>query len=864
MTDTFERLKAALADRYAIEREVGRGGMATVYLARDLKHQRPVAIKVLDPDLTATIGADRFLREIDFAAKLTHPNILPLHDSGEVDRLLYYVMPYIEGESLRKRIIRGKLMREDGLPLEDALRITRGVAAALDHAHRHGVVHRDIKPDNILLADGDPVVADFGIARALNAAGGKALTRAGSPIGTPMYMSPEQAIGNTDLDARTDIYSLALVLYEMLVGEVPHTPAERRSIETDTPSGHRRRLAALPQSVTQALARAMAEDPAKRFETAGDFAAALTAASPRRGAFTKWTTIAAGVMLVTIVAIGAAMLRRIVVERSALIPNRVLITTFKNGTGDSSLAHLGAIVVDWLTRGLQETGVTQVIDVRVVATGDQDSREGTALAIARSVRAGMVVSGSYYVQGDSLQFHTVVTETETGTVLHSLDPVRGSLGAPLDAVELLRQRVAGAMAGLLDQNWPTAFMKPPSYEAYQEYVAAVPLVGRLDYAGAIGHFLRAAAFDSSFTLPLLYAAVLMTEGDMFGPADSLAREVSRSRGQLRSLERNLLEYLEARLSGELANALTAIQRVAEAAPLSEATFDVGQMLLRLNRPREAIDVFGGLDPTQGFLENWWFYWNHYAAGYHLLGDHAAELETARRGRVQHPEEIGVLAAEMYALAALGMVDELNGRLDEAEAMMPKLEGRAVPPMWQFTEMARELRAHRHDDASRAALDRVRSWDEGRTEDESTTVAHRAHMAMVSYLAERWDEAQQRFQLLSAEFPSDVNYRGYLGVLAARRDDAQAARGISDWLGNVDRPYLYGNNTVWRARIAALLGQPDEAVALLRSAFDEGLAFYGTSPFLWISRTDVAWLHREMDFESLRDHPEFAELLRPGG
>ena len=148
LTDVLNRLKTALANRYAIDREVGRGGMATVYLARDLKHQRPVAIKVLDPDLTATIGADRFLREIDFAAKLTHPNILPLHDSGEVDGFLYYVMPYIEGESLRPRIIREKLMGEDGLPLEDALRITRGVAAALDHAHRHGVVHRDIKPDN--------------------------------------------------------------------------------------------------------------------------------------------------------------------------------------------------------------------------------------------------------------------------------------------------------------------------------------------------------------------------------------------------------------------------------------------------------------------------------------------------------------------------------------------------------------------------------------------------------------------------------------------------------------------------------------------------------------------------------------------
>ena len=203
MPDLFQRLKAALADRYAIEREIGAGGMATVYLAEDLRHHRKVAVKVLRPELAATLGPERFLREIEIAAGLTHPHILPLHDSGEVEGFLYYVMPYVEGESLRQR-----LDREKQLPIEDALKIAQEVGDALSFAHTRDVIHRDIKPENILFEGGHAVVADFGIARAVTAAGGERLTETGTAIGTPVYMSPEQAAGSQDLDGRSDLYSL--------------------------------------------------------------------------------------------------------------------------------------------------------------------------------------------------------------------------------------------------------------------------------------------------------------------------------------------------------------------------------------------------------------------------------------------------------------------------------------------------------------------------------------------------------------------------------------------------------------------------------------------------------------------------------
>ena len=216
MSHDYAHLRAALSDRYAIERELGSGGMATVYLAQDLKHHRKVALKVLRPEVGATLGADRFIREIQIAARLTHPHIVPLYDSGRAGGLLYYVMPYIQGESLRERID-----REGSLSVDEALQIAREVAAALSHAHGNNVIHRDIKPENILFSGGEAVVTDFGIARAISAAGGSGITHSGLPLGTLGYMSPEQAMGRGELDARTDVYSLGCVLYEMVVGQPP-------------------------------------------------------------------------------------------------------------------------------------------------------------------------------------------------------------------------------------------------------------------------------------------------------------------------------------------------------------------------------------------------------------------------------------------------------------------------------------------------------------------------------------------------------------------------------------------------------------------------------------------------------------------
>jgi eukaryotic-like serine/threonine-protein kinase len=318
---TIERLRASLADRYRIERELGAGGMATVYLAEDLKHHRKVAIKVLKPELAAVLGADRFVQEITTTAALQHPHILPLFDSGSADGFLYYVMPYVEGETLRT-----KLDREHQLGIDEAVRITTEVADALDYAHRHGVIHRDIKPENILLHDGRPMVADFGIALAVSAAAGGRMTETGLSLGTPHYMSPEQATAEKEITARSDIYSLGSVLYEMLAGAPPHHGGSAQQIimkiiaEDAQPVTTLRK--SVPPNVAAAVGKSLEKLPADRFDSAQAFRSALldphftiagvaaAAAAVHTGPPSRRLTVALGAALAVMTAVAAWALLR--------------------------------------------------------------------------------------------------------------------------------------------------------------------------------------------------------------------------------------------------------------------------------------------------------------------------------------------------------------------------------------------------------------------------------------------------------------------------------------------------------------------------------------------------------------------------
>jgi eukaryotic-like serine/threonine-protein kinase len=373
--DTEAQLRTALADRYAVEREIGAGGMATVYLARDLKHDRKVALKVLKAELGAVLGVERFLAEIKVTANLQHPNLLPLFDSGEANGLLFYVMPFIEGESLRER-----LRREKQLPIDEALRLTEAVAAALDYAHRHGVIHRDLKPENILLQDGQPLVADFGIALAVSNAGGNRITQTGLSLGTPQYMSPEQATGDRAIDGRTDIYSLGAILYEMLTGDPPYIGSTAQAIIarvlTESPRSVRAQRQTIPEFVDHAVARALAKLPADRFASAHEFASALhgqavsgraseltvfrtadVARNRRWTTFVPWAVAIVALALGTVAAVGSRLWSR--------SPQAVVVSTILPPPGEefSEQESMGALSPDgkqlaFVTLGLR--GETQL------------------------------------------------------------------------------------------------------------------------------------------------------------------------------------------------------------------------------------------------------------------------------------------------------------------------------------------------------------------------------------------------------------------------------------------------------------------------------------------------------------------------
>ncbi len=449
--DQLARLQAALTGRYTIEHELGRGGMATVYLAQDLKHGRPIALKVLRPELAAALGPGRFLREIEIAARLTHPNILPLHDSGEAGGLLYYVMPYVDGESLRSR-----LAREGPLPLDQALEIAREVASALGYAHEHGVVHRDIKPENVLLESGHAVVADFGVARAVWELAGDRLTETGIAVGSPAYMSPEQAGAEERLDGRSDIYALGCVLYEMLVGEPPFTGPTPRAVAAkhlrqSVPSARITRPG-VPAAVDQVIRTALAKVPADRFSDAAHFAAALAACAGqpgRRLAPRRWTGVVVAAALT--VAVGRWAWARwsgspsLPVPAARLDPTHVAVLYFEDLSEGRTLRHVAGGLTEDLIDQLGQVDALRVISSSGVAAYRE--RSVPLDSIARTLGVGTIVTGSVGRSADRLRVAVRLIDAANGNQLRSQ-----TLERPWGDLFVLRDAVAQQVSRFLREE----------------------------------------------------------------------------------------------------------------------------------------------------------------------------------------------------------------------------------------------------------------------------------------------------------------------------------------------------------------------------------------------------------------------------
>jgi serine/threonine-protein kinase len=538
VSDAGARLTAALADRYRIERELGQGGMATVYLAEDLKHHRKVAVKVLRPELAAVLGAERFLAEIKVTANLQHPNLLPLFDSGEAGGFLYYVMPYVEGETLRAR-----LGRERQLPVEDVIRLVTLLANALDYAHAQGVIHRDLKPENILLQAGQPVIADFGIALAVAQAGGSRVTETGLSLGTPHYMSPEQAAGDRELDARSDQYALGAVTYELLSGEPPHTGPTAQAIiarlMTETPRSLRATRPAVPVAVDLAVGRALAKSPADRFASCGAFAQALVvgitsraagvadATAPRRRA---WWVVGA-ISLVALSAAGLGLTRYLRGGTKSI--DSIVVLPFENRSTDAEAEYIS----DGITESISNS-LTRLPGLKVVPTSVAFHYKGKAMSpqqVGDELHIAAVLIGRVSQRGDSLAVSVELDDVRQGNQLWGAQYDRklaDLLAVQRDIASEVSQRLRLEQSGEDQRRVRSGSTDNP--EAYQLYLKGKYFTAKLTKDGfdkGVAYFKQALAIDSNYALAWDGLAFNYTSaGDWFMPpkeAGPLAKAAAR-------------------------------------------------------------------------------------------------------------------------------------------------------------------------------------------------------------------------------------------------------------------------------------------------------------------------------------------------
>ena len=573
-TRELERLKPALADSYRLERKLGAGGMATVYLATDLKHDRLVAVKVLKPEISSLIGTDRFLREIRITARLTHPHILPLLDSGGAGGFLFYVTPYIEGESLRDR-----LQRENQFPLNDAIRIAREAAGALDYAHRNGVVHRDIKPENILLSEGKAIVADFGIARALSASDAPRLTETGLALGTPAYMSPEQGAGEKTLDSRSDIYSLGCVLYEMIVGEPPHTGPTAQAILA------RRMIDAVPkirpirdtvsESLERAIHRALARVPADRFSTAAEFGEAIghTAESPPRTVSPlPWRLVGA---LTALLMLGVVIARfRSDPSPSSVVASasHIAVLPFTPSGPDTALARLGRDLVFTLSAELDGLGDIRVVDAHTMLAQTARGKgvsPAEGMALAQRFGAGSLVQGSLVREGGRVRADFALLPS----VGRSKPLARGSVTGAPDSVAALTDSVVHTLLKqiFVGGRAPTpsleGALKTRSVAALRAFLEGEQLVVDDFWDSAAASYHRAQEADPTFWLAgarELYAR----NWTLRESPDSLIAALRQHRHELPEAERLSTDAIVALSEDSLALGLRRAQELTQRSPSS--------------------------------------------------------------------------------------------------------------------------------------------------------------------------------------------------------------------------------------------------------------------------------------------------------
>ena len=862
--DFADHFRASLADRYIIERELGGGGMSQVFLAREIALDRRVVLKLVPPALTASVSTERFRREMLLVAQLQHTNIVPVLGAGEIDGTLFYSMPFVEGESLRARVdTAGRLA------VDDVVSIAFDVLRALGYAHRRSIIHRDIKPDNILLADGGAMVTDFGIAKALGettsersvelaaadaddvgspqTASNGALTQTGVIVGTPAYLAPEQAAPGAVVDGRTDLYALGCVMYEMLVGErVFAASSPQREMVAHLTTAAPAVMAKRPEvgrALSAFVARLLEKDPDRRPATAEDAQRELQKlrASGRRAAI-RWATGGA-VTISALAIVGYLMMppqllasaRTLMSRRPAVLHvNRVVVVPFEDRTGDPKLASLGAMTADWIAEGLARVSQLEVVDANSAAISSEVVKRipkflrthDDARAVAEEAGAKVIVAGAVYRTGDTLTLRARIVDASTGAIMQALPSVSGSAAEPGVVIERLGRRVVATLTSASDTGsmaMPGQFSSPPSLEAFEEVRKGIELFFRFDQR-SFEHLHTAMRLDSTYAPPFVFNALASSVRLGMAAGDTAARQADRLRDRMTPAEKAMLDYVHAVVEGdppastEAAQRYMNVQKGSLEAPLLAASNAVATF-----HPQLALDALARSDPDRGMNLAGPFYWLYRAEAARQLGNLKMFVAAAREGRRRFPEN-----PNSYALLVLALPDD--GDLDELREVLRGIRD----PLLRATMTVAAVGALLHDgrlSEARAMANDALLRIPAETERGRALAAASARAGLLLE-TERWAELEATTRLWA---DSAFARRGSLRMNAARaaalihlqrRGEAKA---IADAIAAEHPRYARGDYLYYRAAIAAQLGNKADAVSLLDDAVRSGynLQFAGT-------------------------------------
>ena len=896
-----DQLQRALGDAYLLERELGGGGMSRVFVAREKALGRDVVVKVLPPDMAGHVSAERFTREIQTAAQLQHPHIVPLLAAGADGELRYYTMPLVRGETLRER-----LRREGALPIADVTRILAEVFDALAHAHEHSVVHRDIKPENILLSKRHALVTDFGVAKAIGAfeEGSPAITSAGMAVGTIAYASPEQAMGDPT-DHRADLYSVGMVGYEMLAGESPFAGRTAQAMVAahaiEKPVPIERRRADIPPMLAAIVMRCLEKRPEDRPQTAEEAHRLLaTLPTPGTGAqpilpLSRWRRVPrrariASVSAVALLSIAGGTLELAPRDLKATVwtllsrggprleAQRLVVAPFENRTGDPALDALGDMAAEWITQGLSRLPGVEAVDARtalftskVVAEIPSILRASqTARALAEEVGAATVVLGTIYRDSDSLRFQAQALDVASGRQLHTIAPVSGPARRPNAVVERLRDRVVGALASLLDPahpEWAESTAPAPSYEAYREFAQGVTasVFKEPGYETVVkAHYARAAALDSTYGMPLVAAAYLYVERaysrdtGAWQRADSVARLAERRRTWLSPGDAAFLDFVRASISGSTPEMLRTAQAMVRFFPGSaEFAILTASVATRLGRYALAREILRGTDPRRGINLATSLYYDYLQRPLHLMGDFRALADTTRAARRQFPEEQLLALRQAQSFGAQGRADEIE-RLHADDRLVAAERREGGPRTALFA--VRELRWHGYEPLALRVVSRLVGEQRAMPLDTAgpAGLARKRSLVRLRIAAGQWSEARIIAAQLSAREPNSLEALAVVGATAAQAGDRAEAERISALIEkrtsaeSLHHGYEVSHGAFLRAQIATSLGDRDAAVTLLTRALAQG--HYGP----WNIHDDE-WADF---FLPLRDYAPFQQLMAP--